>query len=261
MNKKTRYFLFFTFLISWIGWGILLVLTRAGLLEFGQPLFMITFIVAGFGPTIAPFIAIAVTDGKAGLKNYLNRLLRLKVSFWYYLFPLMSLIFLGLVSALVNNNLTQRIINVSQIPPLLIFGIFIQSFLFGGLEELGWRGLLQHELQKKYQIGLVYLIVWVTWALWHLPLFFIPGVSQYRQNFWVFAIYALFFSLIFGWVYGRTKSIPLAILGHTLVNTLSAVGYLTFLNRGFIRLTTFIIIFIVLLVLHIALPIKNLFEA
>ena len=222
---------------------------------------MIPFILAGFGPTIAPFIAISITEGKAGLKNYRKRLFKFKVAFWYYLFPFFSLIFLGLVSALVNKNLSQRLGSVAQSAPLLIFGIFVQSFFFGGLEELGWRGLLQHELQKKYQIGLVYLIVWITWALWHLPLFFIPGVSQYGQNFWVFTIYALFFSLIFGWVYGRTKSIPLAILGHTLVNTLSAVGYLTFLNRGFIRLPTFIIIFVVLLGLHIVLPIKNLFEA
>ena len=79
MDKKLRYFLFFTFLISWLGWGSLLGLTRAGLLEFGQPLFMIPFILAGFGPTIAPFIAIAMTEGKAGLKNYFYRLFKFKV--------------------------------------------------------------------------------------------------------------------------------------------------------------------------------------
>ena len=257
MHKKTLYFLLFTFLISGLGWGGLSIFARNGLLKFGQPLFMIPFLLAGFGPTIAPFIAIALTDGKPGFTAYQKRLFNYKVSFLYYLFPLVSLLFLGLVSALVNKSLSPRLMTLTQNPPLILFGFFVQSLLFGGLEELGWRGFLQHELQKKHQIGITYLFVWLFWAVWHLPLFFIPGVSQYGKNFWVFSIYALFFTMIFGWNYGRTKSIPLAILGHALVNMLSAVGYLNFLNRGFIRWSTLLIIMVALLSLHIFFPVKN----
>lgn len=256
MNKKTAYFLVFTYLISGLGWGSLLILTREGLLEFGQPLFMIPFILAGFGPTIAPFIAIALTEGRPGIKAYSQRLFKFKIPFLYYLFPLISLLFLGLVSAVVNRSLSPRLMTLTQNPPMILLGFFIQSFIFGGLEELGWRGLLQHELQQKQQIGFTYLVVWLSWAVWHLPLFFIPGVSQFGKNFWVFALYALFFTLIFGWAYGRTRSIPLAVLGHTLVNTLSAVGYLNFLNRGFIRWSTLLIIMAALISLHIFFPVN-----
>ena len=147
-----------------------------------------------------------------------------------------------------------------QTSPLFIIVIFLQSILLGGLEELGWRGFLQHELHKKYPIELVYLIVSLIWALWHLPLFFIPGVSQFGQNFWIFGIYSLFFSLILGWGYGRTQSIPMAVFGHALVNVLAGIGYLDFLNRGTIHWLTILIVLSLLVGLNLILPIRKFTE-
>lgn len=34
-------------------------------------------------------------------------------------------------------------------------------------------------------------MTWVIWAVWHYPLFHIPGISQYGLNFWIFSVYAL----------------------------------------------------------------------
>lgn len=214
---------------------------------------MILFMFGGFGPTFAPFIAIALTDGKPGFRQYRKRLFKFNAPLGYYLFTLIALLILGLIPALIDNDLNRLLSAFADTPPLLILVYFIQSFFLGGLEELGWRGYLQHQLQKKH-IGIAYLLVWLTWALWHLPLFYIPGLSQSGQNFWIFGLYTLFFSLIFGWVYSRTQSIPLAVLGHTLVNVLAAIGYLNFLQTDSIHWLTMVLVVLLMLGVHWLLP-------
>ena len=257
MNRKIFYYLLVTFLITGVGWGNLIFLTRAGKLEFGEPLFLIPFIIAGFGPTIAPFIALACTEKKTGFKAYFERLFRFKVSPIYYVLTFVFLILLGLIPSMVRVEMLEKLSTLTQISWLTVPVFFLSSFFFGGLEELGWRGFLQHELQKKYSIGVVTMIVWVLWALWHIPLFLIPGVSQFGKSFWVFGIYALFFSLILGWLYGRTHSIPLVILGHTLINTFAAMGFLNFLEDATIHWATLLIVTSVLVSLYLLFPVKE----
>lgn len=57
----------------------------------------------------------------------------------------------------------------------------------GGLEEPGWRGVAQPELERRWSRWRAATVVGVIWALWHLPLFHIPGVGQYGDSFPLFA--------------------------------------------------------------------------
>lgn len=254
MKNKLIYFLVFTIIITSLGWGSLYFLVKLNQLEFGQPLFMILFVLGGWAPTISVFMAITFADGKSKFSAYWRRLFRFKVSFWYYLSSLLLLLFLGIVPALINGQVNEKFSLLANTSWDMVPLLFVSSLLFGGLEELGWRGFLQHELQKKLNIWLVYAVVWIIWTVWHLPLFFIPGVSQFRQNFWIFSIYALFFSLILGWLYSRTKSTPLAVFTHTLVNTLAAVAYLDFLTKETLHWATVMIILLALVGLNLLFP-------
>ena len=68
--------------------------------------------------------------------------------------------------------------------PIYALIALIPMMLFaGGLEEAGWRYILQPELEKKYPYIAATIIVSLIWWLWHLPLFYINGVGQemYRQ--------------------------------------------------------------------------------
>lgn len=253
-RKKIVYFLLFTTLITGLSWGTLYFLAKAGGLAFGQPLFMILFAVGGYGPTFATFITIALMDGKPGFKQFWNRLFRFNVSIWYYFTALIFLLFLGFVPGLINGEPSAPLTALTQAPWTIVPLFIISSFFLGGLEELGWRGLLQHELQKKLSIWITQPIVWVIWVIWHTPLFLIPGVSQYGQNLWVFSIYALFFSVFLGWLYGRTHSVPLVVFGHTLINTFAAMGYLVFLGKGTVHWATVLIMLTVLVGLHLFFP-------
>lgn len=61
-------------------------------------------------------------------------------------------------------------------PPasLPVMGLFLVAnvVLFGGVEELGWRGFLQPRIQERTSVLTAGLVIGVLWWVWHLPLFF-----------------------------------------------------------------------------------------
>ena len=118
----------------------------------------------------------------------------------------------------------------------------IQLIIFGGgHEELGWRGILQPLLDKKYTYWQSNLIVGSIWGIWHLPLWFIVGESHQGFPFILFFIYTLFLSFVLGLLYRQTKSVGYCILFHAFANLLNLYFVLK------INLI-FIIIFIVYLI-------------
>ena len=59
----------------------------------------------------------------------------------------------------------------------------------------------------------------MIWWLWHLPLFFIPGTSQYQANFYVFGIMILGLSFMLGTIRSLTGSVWLCVLCHAIFNS------------------------------------------
>ncbi|MFT3984726.1 MAG: CPBP family intramembrane metalloprotease [Lachnospiraceae bacterium] len=100
--------------------------------------------------------------------------------------------------------------------PLMLFG--------GGLEEAGWRYILQPSLDKKYGYFLSCVIVAVIWSIWHLPLFFIKGTSQYSSDFWLFAISVLGLTFALGAIRKISGNVFLCVLFHCIHNA----GSITF---------------------------------
>lgn len=85
-------------------------------------------------------------------------------------------------------------------------------FLGGGQEELGWRGFALPRLQGKFGMVGSSLILGCLWALWHLPLWFIPEAPQYGVRFGWYLLHMLAFSLLFTWLYTRTGGNVLACM-------------------------------------------------
>ena len=78
---------------------------------------------------------------------------------------------------------------------------------------------LLKELNKKLGFFISTLITAVIWWLWHLPLFFIPGASQYQANFYVFGIMVLGFSFMLSTIRSITGSVWLGVLCHAIINS------------------------------------------
>ena len=105
--------------------------------------------------------------------------------------------------------------------PLLILGPLS--------EELGWRGYALDRLQTRWNALVSSLIVGFFWALWHLPLFYIPGTSQYLydMSFLGFLVGLLAISVLYTWAFNNTHtSIWSAVFFHWIytyvLDTISA---------------------------------------
>jgi hypothetical protein len=73
-------------------------------------------------------------------------------------------------------------------------------FLGGGQEELGWRGYILDPMEERLGPWLGNLVLGVVWAVWHVPLFFIPGTTQIFVPFLGFALVLIGYSYFFAWV-------------------------------------------------------------
>lgn len=100
--------------------------------------------------------------------------------------------------------------------------------VMGGLEEAGWRYILQPELEKKYNYFASTITVSVIWWMWHLLLFYIQG--EYGQNYFAFGIEFIAFGInILGVSFAlasikkNTNSVWLCVLLHCIVNSLSGI--------------------------------------
>jgi membrane protease YdiL (CAAX protease family) len=111
--------------------------------------------------------------------------------------------------------------SVSGVPSL------ITIVLAALLEELGWRGYAEDAIACYCSWFKESVIFGIVWALWHLPLFFIPGTYHYNilqqsplymANFFV-SIMPLGFLVT--WVYVKNnRSIFASIIFHFFVNLL-----------------------------------------
>ncbi len=211
--KRLRKFLIITFAITAIAWGSLAILTKLCIVSFTHPIGTILHILGGFGPTIA---ALFVSEEKLTFKSIINFVFRYKKK---------SMIYLGIlaISEIVVIGVSSMELN-SALPWYLIPLVFLQAvFIYGGEEELGWRGIMQPILEKKFKFPIATVITGVVWGIWHIPLWFIDGSSQQNMDFPFFLVFAIILSFWLAAIYKKTKCVFACMVFHGLTNTLLSV--------------------------------------
>jgi hypothetical protein len=104
-------------------------------------------------------------------------------------------------------------------PWMIIPSILFQLIIGGGEEEFGWRGAALDALQNRWSALTSSLALGLIHSVWHLPLFFIQGVTQYYMSFWLFLFIGPANSILFTWFYNSTgKKLFTAILFHATLN-------------------------------------------
>jgi membrane protease YdiL (CAAX protease family) len=100
-------------------------------------------------------------------------------------------------------------------PPYALIMILVG----GGQEELGWRGYILDPLEERLGPWLGNLVLGVVWAVWHLPLFFIPGTSQVFMSFPGFILLMVGYSWFFAWVRQASGKLTMAgLIAHGMSN-------------------------------------------
>jgi len=86
-------------------------------------------------------------------------------------------------------------------------------------EEVGWRGLALPLLQDRLGSLGGNILVGIIWALWHLPLFFMPGSFQYGNSLIIYVYLITCWSIVIGLLVNKAHgSVLVAILFHESAN-------------------------------------------
>ncbi|NLL30404.1 MAG: CPBP family intramembrane metalloprotease [Clostridiales bacterium] len=215
MDKRiTINYLILTFLVTYILWGFIAFACKVGYFQFGTPISMILFAIGGNSPPIAAYFILKKAGKISSVKSFAKEAFAIKCKPKYYAIIIGFLIIYFGVPALMGGISKGSDLYLSLLSiPIIIF--------FGGLEELGWRYILQPYLEKEFSFGIATLFTAFIWAVWHLPLFFIKGTVNSSLNFGLFTIMIFGMSFALAAIYYTSKSIWLCILFHTMINALS----------------------------------------
>jgi membrane protease YdiL (CAAX protease family) len=213
MDKRlVSQFLLLTFVFMLLGWGVSLIFAQFGMTTGTHSWLYVLFILGGWSPTIASYMVLKRNKGVTGFKDWLKNVFEFKAPLRFYIF----VIFLFGIDFAAQIFIYPGLDDAA--PVYMFFASLPLMLVGGGLEEAGWRYILQPELDKKYGFVLSALVVAPIWAVWHLPLFFIPGVSQYGTNFGLFAITVLGLTFALGAIHKITKNVFLCVLFHSMMN-------------------------------------------
>lgn len=220
-------FLLYTFAIAWGTELILIAMLHFNLLSENAALFLY-FTVIGFGAGMAPAYAAFIVQRKQTgikLKDFCKKVfhtanVRRSVGF------LIVFAAIQFAACVVQESYLGN--------PWYLFILFMPMMIWGGgLEEIGWRGVFQPLLEKRFTFLAAAFIEGIIWSVWHLPLWFVPNSSQGAMNFIAFALYCITLGLTLAAAYRLTKSIWVTILIHAWGNTILGGMYtLTSLNNS-----------------------------
>ena len=209
-------YLLLAFFISWLGW-IVLILT-----DTAPGFFNPWKLLAAFGPSLAGAAVVAITSGKSGLRKIWQQLTRVRVRWVWYLVslalpPALMLAALGIHTLLGGTGLVFN--DPAEI--YRVIPVFLLVFFFSVLgEEIGWRGLALPWLQARCSALVSSLILGMIWALWHLPLFWLPGDFHQQLPLTWFLLQTVAITVLYTWVYNATRgSLFMILLLHTASNT------------------------------------------
>jgi membrane protease YdiL (CAAX protease family) len=211
-----------TFLVTWTCFLSVVALSVHGELGTVQRVERGLLLFVGiFAPSFVAMGLTAWSEGRAGLVALLRRLFQWQVGARWYAFAVAYMAVIKLTAALVVRVATGAWPRFGQEAWFVMLAATLFSTVVGGQagEELGWRGYALPRMATRLGLGAASLLLGLFWALWHLPLFYLPGADTYRQSFPVYALQVTALSVAFAWLYARTKgSLLLTMLLHAAIN-------------------------------------------
>lgn len=211
MSKTFKDHLIITFLIMLVSWGLCIILGLNGITKSDHIWINIPYVLGAFSTTIASYIALKKNGEVKGFKEWLKNVFDVKQSIWSYI-AVIALVAVNTLALCLSGGFTMAapVYMIILMLPIMLIG--------GGLEEAGWRYITFPALEKKFGFAPAALIMGLIWAFWHLPLFYIPCVNQYGENFLAFIFGCIALSFMLGAIRKVTGSVWLCVLTHMLIN-------------------------------------------
>ena len=242
MNRKKLFvFLILTFLWSWIFWIIGLNYLSVGINQESIGKFLVFFFVGVYGPTISAIITTLFFDGLIGVFELIKKLFIWKVPLKYYVYLILLPLIFVIIGIVLYSQFIGEIGGFDKMAYLSIPTILLAGLYAGPLgEELGWRGFLLSEFQKKNSNLKSAIIIGFIWFIWHIPLWWAPfGTLVSGEPISLIPVITYFtmlicLSIIITWLVINSKgSVLIAILFHLSINAGIALLFYPELNMDF----------------------------
>ena len=160
MKRALGSFLLWTFTITGLCWGGLAILGHWGVLTLAHPAGVVLHLLGGFGPTVGGLWVFCRGGGR--LRQVPRLVFVPRRGTWWVV--LLFCLAEGAVIALSSRQFNP------QIPLSLVPVVFFQAALiYGGNEEVGWRGTMQPLLERAVPFPGAAVVTGLVWAVWHLP--------------------------------------------------------------------------------------------
>ncbi len=177
-----------------------------------------------WAPAVAAVLCAALTAGREGVADLGRRLVRWRVGWHWYLIVLLGPAVFALAVAGVQMLLGARWADVAPTAltlslPTLLLTLVLLTVTDGLGEEVAWRGYALPRLLDRFNPVPASLILGALWATWHLPLIWTDGAAIEGLPVWLLYGDVGAKSLIFTWVFLRTRgSVLIAALLHASTN-------------------------------------------
>lgn len=166
-------------------------------------------------PTLTAFAVVSVTAGRRGAAQLWKSAGRWRFGLRWYAVVLLA----PFVVAVAAVALTRPVSGADAwfVAPTAAAAVSSITAPLG--EEFGWRGYALPRLQRRLSPLAAGVVLGLIWAVWHLPMAFVPGTTQHDAPFAVFTMMIVGASLLFVWVAAHTGgSVLAALLLHGAAN-------------------------------------------
>lgn len=170
------------------------------------------------GPFLAALLVLSLTTGKAGLADFLRRIVRWRVGLRWYALVIGLPITIVSVTIGVNLLLGAQLAPTFQVPPLAdLLANFLVILIFIGVgEEPAWRGFALPRFMQGRSTLAASLLLGSFHAIWHWPLF---GLEYNWQNGAPWLLSVMAYAIVAAWLYNQTQgNLLLPVLFHTTQN-------------------------------------------
>jgi membrane protease YdiL (CAAX protease family) len=192
-------------------------------------------------------------NGPAGWKNLAGRIIKWRVEPVWWLVavsPLLLFLLLAVLMRLLQGPWLdfQMLGRIDFLPDLGVGAVFLWLATYGFGEEVGWRGYLLPRLQRDRSAWSATIILWILWAVWHIPSFFYLHTVSGIGTLIGFFIGVLAGAIFLTWLYNSSGgSVLIVAVWHGLFDYVTAC---TQCKSGLISatLSTFVMIWAVVVV-------------
>ena len=217
---RTSAWLYFViaFVVAWTMW-LFPALASHGLIKLSHSLQLACLFIGSFGPFLGALIATYRDGGGGAVRQFFGRCLRWRIGPTYLLVAvLLAPILAGIAMWLLAHDGGPPYavqVTLAQLPLL-----YLLLFFAGGSvnEEFGWAYAIDRLRQGRRLLSAT-VMLGVIWGCWHIPLFFVTGLTQSFIPFWAFVVFTGALRLLIVWAYdSNDRSILVALLFHTASN-------------------------------------------